>query len=527
LEVGARGVAAVLLDRPSDDAEVDAAHDVRVTLGGVEQRAAGEPDDTATVVGLRREAELPEQLHDSAYCGGLTLRSPPPSIDGRSLLGQLAAPRRASADRVVARRGAGALDHGGEGGREPAIGGLRFVRAVHCFVEPGGPATPARLGPPTLDQAHLDQRVDVLTERVDMQARRVREVGERDRSRLTAERREDRGTSRRQRWPWPSRQWPIARSWCSCRRAIFHGYECNKIVGVRLRGAASREGPHMNHVVLASDQADARAAAQVEEHHRHLAAALSALTDTLVRAAARGQETEAHAAMDELVAWSRQELLPHAVAEEKALYPVAHAQTEGRLLVEGMLGEHKVIASLVDSVATATNPVHAATAATALRVTVENHLTKENELLVPLLVSDPNVSLAELLQGMHELIGGHEHPEPEDSSDPSRDNGERPDAHDDQPAAARSTAHRCACGEHDELDDPELDTRVIPHALRHAAVFGALDAVRPGRGMVLVASHDPKPLLAQLEQRQPDTFDVEYVTRGPDVWRLRFVRRTG
>ncbi|REF36938.1 DUF2249 domain-containing protein [Thermasporomyces composti] len=283
----------------------------------------------------------------------------------------------------------------------------------------------------------------------------------------------------------------------------------------------------MNHVVLASDQADARAAAQVEEHHRHLAAALSALTDTLVRAAARGQETEAHAAMDELVAWSRQELLPHAVAEEKALYPVAHAKTEGRLLVEGMLGEHKVIASLVDAVATATSPVHAATAAAALRVTVENHLTKENELLVPLLVGDPDVSLAELLQGMHELIGGHEHPEPEDSSDPSRDNGERPDAHDDQPAAARSTAHRCACGEHDELDDPELDTRVIPHALRHAAVFGALDAVRPGRGMVLVASHDPKPLLAQLEQRQPDTFDVEYVTRGPDVWRLRFVRRTG
>ena len=281
----------------------------------------------------------------------------------------------------------------------------------------------------------------------------------------------------------------------------------------------------MNHVVLASDQADARAAAQVEEHHRHLAAALAAMTDTLVRAVARGQEDETRATKDELVAWSRHELLPHAVAEEKALYPVAHAKAEGRLLVEGMLGEHQVIAELVDTVETATNPVHAATAATALRVTVENHLTKENELLVPLLVSDPNVSLAELLQGMHEIIGGH--PEPGDVTSP--DSRQHQDAarhaRDDQPAAARPTGHACGCGEHDGLDDPELDTRLIPHALRHAAVFGALDAVRLGRGMVLVASHDPKPLLAQLEQRHPNTFDVDYLTRGPDVWRLRFVHR--
>jgi uncharacterized protein (DUF2249 family) len=66
----------------------------------------------------------------------------------------------------------------------------------------------------------------------------------------------------------------------------------------------------------------------------------------------------------------------------------------------------------------------------------------------------------------------------------------------------------------------------VPHAIRHATIFGALDAVAPGRGLVLVAPHDPLPLLAQIEQRSPGAFDVSYIERGPDAWRLQLVRRT-
>ncbi|HJR39204.1 MAG TPA: DUF2249 domain-containing protein [Nocardioidaceae bacterium] len=73
---------------------------------------------------------------------------------------------------------------------------------------------------------------------------------------------------------------------------------------------------------------------------------------------------------------------------------------------------------------------------------------------------------------------------------------------------------------------PELDARVVPHAIRHATVFGALDAIAPGGGMVLVAPHDPLPLLAQIEQRSPGVFEVEYLERGPEAWRIAFVRRT-
>jgi uncharacterized protein (DUF2249 family) len=71
---------------------------------------------------------------------------------------------------------------------------------------------------------------------------------------------------------------------------------------------------------------------------------------------------------------------------------------------------------------------------------------------------------------------------------------------------------------------PELDARTVPHAIRHATIFGALDAVRPGSGLVLVAPHDPLPLLQQVEQRAPGAFSVDYLERGPEAWRLRFLR---
>jgi len=79
----------------------------------------------------------------------------------------------------------------------------------------------------------------------------------------------------------------------------------------------------------------------------------------------------------------------------------------------------------------------------------------------------------------------------------------------------------------DPAGHPELDARTIPHAIRHAAIFGALDGVRPGKGLILVAPHDPLPLLAQLERREPGAFEVDYLERGPEAWRLAIVRQAG
>lgn len=91
--------------------------------------------------------------------------------------------------------------------------------------------------------------------------------------------------------------------------------------------------------------------------------------------------------------------------------------------------------------------------------------------------------------------------------------------------SAPAGGHTCGCGA-DEAGLPVLDARTIPHALRHAAVFGALDGLAAGSGLELVAPHDPLPLLAQVEQREPGAFEVSYLERGPEAWRLSLVRRT-
>lgn len=80
----------------------------------------------------------------------------------------------------------------------------------------------------------------------------------------------------------------------------------------------------------------------------------------------------------------------------------------------------------------------------------------------------------------------------------------------------------CGCGEsHD--DAPVLDVRPIPHAIRHASVFGAFAAIPPGRSMVIIAPHAPMPLLSQLAERAP--VDVEFLIEGPDAWHVRLTRR--
>ncbi len=81
----------------------------------------------------------------------------------------------------------------------------------------------------------------------------------------------------------------------------------------------------------------------------------------------------------------------------------------------------------------------------------------------------------------------------------------------------------CGCGEHDG-EAPEFDVRQVPHRLRHGAVFGALSAVGPGQAMVLIAPHDPKPLLAQIAEREAGAISVTYLQRGPEAWRLRLQR---
>ncbi|MCY7289682.1 MAG: DUF2249 domain-containing protein [Cryobacterium sp.] len=86
-----------------------------------------------------------------------------------------------------------------------------------------------------------------------------------------------------------------------------------------------------------------------------------------------------------------------------------------------------------------------------------------------------------------------------------------------------NSAHTCNCN-HDDADTIVLDARTIPHAVRHAAIFGALEAFQLGFSLELIAPHDPLPLLAQLEKARPGAFTVSYLDRGPEAWRIRLTR---
>lgn len=262
----------------------------------------------------------------------------------------------------------------------------------------------------------------------------------------------------------------------------------------------------MSTVTIASSPADAEAAEKVEQHHAEMAGRLDLLTAAVVAAAGSGSGA-AESARGDLLQWLRDELVPHATAEERSLYPAAAELPEARLLVEAMLAEHTLIHRLVADLESAPSPVAAAAVAKALETVFDSHLAKENDQLIPALVASPRYSVAEMLEGMHELLGGHDAAE-------SRSE-----------AAPAGGGHQCGCGGHDEAGIPELDTRTIPHAIRHATIFGALEGLRPGSSLLLTANHDPVPLLAQLQQRAPGAFDADYVERGPELWRLQFTRQ--
>jgi uncharacterized protein (DUF2249 family) len=314
-------------------------------------------------------------------------------------------------------------------------------------------------------------------------------------------------------------------------------------------------------VVLASTAADSAAVEAITQHHAELVGTVIAHTTALLDASTRGDIQGASAARRDLVLFSRGDLLPHAVAEEDTLYAMARQLPGVRMLVDAMIAEHRVLADLIDDLADATTPLAASASAQALRVLFELHADKENEFILPALAQDPSVSLAEGLDGMHRTFeeikaaavgggcgsgacgcGGH--------------GGEQAGCgcggHGGEQAGCACGGHGgeqagCACGGHggdevaggghdhgahevagagpDAAGRPVLDARAVPHNIRHATVFGALDAVRPGSGLELIAPHDPLPLLAQIEQRNPGVFQVTYLERGPEAWRLAIDRR--
>ena len=69
-----------------------------------------------------------------------------------------------------------------------------------------------------------------------------------------------------------------------------------------------------------------------------------------------------------------------------------------------------------------------------------------------------------------------------------------------------------------------FDARGIAKRFRHAAIFGALDALRSGETMRFVNDHDPLPLLEQMVQHYGNSVSIQYQERVPGQIVIDFVR---
>lgn len=61
----------------------------------------------------------------------------------------------------------------------------------------------------------------------------------------------------------------------------------------------------------------------------------------------------------------------------------------------------------------------------------------------------------------------------------------------------------------------DFDARGIAKRFRHAAIFGALDALHQGETMRFTNDHDPLPLLHQIDAHFGASIGIAYVAREP------------
>lgn len=144
------------------------------------------------------------------------------------------------------------------------------------------------------------------------------------------------------------------------------------------------------------------AAAAIRAHHQQLAEGVVGRVASL-RAAAR-EGVAFLAPRDLLVEYLDREILPHAAAEERTLYPAADSGPAA-LLVDAMRAEHRDLVGRVGELRSAPDAVAALSEASAIAALFLSHIGKENDRLIPALLAMPDVALGELLVGMHELVG--------------------------------------------------------------------------------------------------------------------------
>jgi uncharacterized protein (DUF2249 family)/hemerythrin-like domain-containing protein len=261
--------------------------------------------------------------------------------------------------------------------------------------------------------------------------------------------------------------------------------------------AAPEVGPH-------GREGDAVALTEVEAleamlaHHRTLDEGVRSRALALGQAAASGDPYDSATA--ELVAYLAEEVLPHALGEEHTIYRTAKSLPELAATVGEMIGEHRRLAAMIDDLGEAMDGPAAVSQAEQIATLFTAHVAKENDILLPVLLADDDIDLAELLEQMHDLTE-----EAQKESSLLED-------------FTTSDTEAALLSREEEF---ELDVRSLAHGQRHESIFAAYDALASGETFVLVNDHDPKPLRYQFETQYQGAFSWDYFEAGPRDWRVR------
>jgi uncharacterized protein (DUF2249 family)/iron-sulfur cluster repair protein YtfE (RIC family) len=307
-------------------------------------------------------------------------------------------------------------------------------------------------------------------------------------------------------------------------------------------------------------------------HHRMLGEELAGRADAVSEAVAAG---EPHgAAVAGLIAYLAGEVLPHAAAEEKTIYPAAAAHADMAGVIGEMTAEHVTLSATGARLAELTDGTAAAEQAQRIARLFTAHAARENDVLLPALLADESADLAGLLDQMHGSGHAESHtqtPAPAVASQAEdfqatvvalllqaasalAHTGDadracriaasawaalreaRPDlavkvtaalhglVRQVRAAASGPAADAGAPEAGAGAADPGLDVRDLAPAARHETIFDAYRALAPGTGFVLVNDHDPKPLGYQFEAEHAGQFTWQYLESGPEVWRVRIGR---
>jgi len=232
----------------------------------------------------------------------------------------------------------------------------------------------------------------------------------------------------------------------------------------------------------------ASAVEAIRKHHRKILETLQDYRQTLRQ---RPEPTSLQALLNFL----KTELLPHAVGEERALYPAV----EGLLKAWGqatatMIVDHEFIRRYIQAIEGLAEKLRT-TPTVALWSEVEAqllqldailrlHLEKEERVYLPLVTQHLSASVQQsILERMHEV----------------------------GPADVEG------------LEDV-LDVRYLPPPERHPRIFETFDRLEAGASFVLVNDHDPKPLYYEFLHERTGQFAWEYLESGPQVWRVRITK---